>query len=182
MKYIQQIAKSSAFLIGGFVVLVLSLHFTNTQQTMAAGNSPSPTPTPASWLDSEMPGTMPYLLERVADKWKIWQKPTPNRGDIYIKHASDRMKSAEYSFSLGHEDMAMTTLKKAFGYLAKAHLSCKGFTGENVSCNDLTENFQSQIASFVTLSRTFSQEAHKEETRNQASSLYEQALLFDLKK
>lgn len=119
-------------LIGVFVLLV-SLQ---AMQARAAGareaerQLASPEPKPATmkhWLDRDMPGTLPYLVDRSLDKSEEMLSDPNKRGEVLLHRAIHRAQRAQYAQRMGDSALARETLGKAVVYLSRGMTMCRQF-------------------------------------------------------
>lgn len=182
MKYLQQSLQSFLFLIAGVGVLTFSLHFSHVEQIMAASNSPSPTPTPTSWLDSRMPGTVPYMAQRISDKVTLWKGASESeKAVISIEYSRHRLTASQYAFEFGNYDVSVNTLSKSLGYLAHAHMLCGSFDedAEGIpECEHLQPLFDELLTDFVSVAQSQVKHAPNDTVRMQIQRILTRAESF----
>lgn len=128
----KQLIESSLFLLAGGLVLVLSLFAAHHSQLQAAGpqyqvsqNTTSVGHAWQQWWDRKLPGSVPYTALRAREHMADWRSSDRQDPVVTMARAEDRLLAAQYAFSQGNVDEAVTTAYKAFGYLSMTWVNCQ---------------------------------------------------------
>ncbi len=150
MKHLQQLVQSSLFLFGGLAILAISLHFTSVSETMASTGRGMASPVPQSFFDKQMPGSIPYLMNRARDRFALLDEQGSERVAYYLDFANHRISAAVYAFEQGDEELAVQTATKALGYLWRAQVLCQNLNSLDGSTESTQNAFQGVCQPFET--------------------------------
>jgi hypothetical protein len=124
-----------------------SMHGNVVAQGFEQTGSPSrPSYSVLDLLDSQLPGTPLYYVQRGKEYVELAVKSSEKQCPQQLSRARERLTASQYAWQKEQTPAAITTLRKSYMYLSEATNSCQELTGEEAT--DLANDISSTIHSW----------------------------------